>query len=108
MATSLRHVQYASGATGANVACVANTRKDLTLPDLGGAQTFFLRVANPTGSGANVYIVPAATANTKSGTLILAGSSAQDGPFLVADAPALVSDSNVTVTVSIVAVLSEG
>jgi hypothetical protein len=108
MATSIRHIPYASGATGNNVALVSGTRKDLTLPDLGGAPTFFLNVYNPTGSGAVVSVVGNAAAQTGSGTVVLAGSSTQLGPFRVADCPALIADANVTVRVSIVAVISEG
>ncbi len=108
MATSIKHIPYASGASGNSVALVSGTRKDLTVPDLGGAPTFFLNVYNPTGSGALVSIVQNGSAQTGSGTVILAGAALQLGPFTVADCPSLIADANVTVRVSIVAVISEG
>jgi len=108
MATSIRYVAYASGASGNSVALTATTRKDLTVPDLSGAPTFFLQVANPAGSSATVYVIPSGGAQTTSGTVVTAGSSVQVGPFRVDDCPSLIATANVTVTLSVLAVVSEG
>ncbi len=107
MATRIRHIDLAPGTTGNLVALSANTPEALTVPSLGGVTTCFLRINNPAGSGAVVYLIPQGSDAEASGTACAAGQTIQDGPFGVDDLPDLTADANVTVGISILAIVSE-